>query len=41
MKKIYCVVCAKYRKFEKPKMSYLLERTLLFSIICRKWKNED
>ena len=41
MKKIYCVICSKYRKFEKPTISYLLEKTLVLSIICCKWKNED
>ena len=34
MKKLYCVICGKYRKFEKPKISYLLEKTLVLSIIC-------
>ena len=38
MKKLYCVICGKYRKFEKPKISYLLEKTLLLSIICSKCK---
>ena len=23
MKKLYCVICGKYRKFEKPKISYI------------------
>ena len=41
MKKLYCVICGKYRKFEKPKISYLLEKTLGLSIICSKCKNED
>ena len=41
MKKLYCVLCDKYRKFEKPKISYVLEKTLVFSIICSKCKNED
>ena len=41
MKKIYCVICSKYRKFEKSKISYLLEKTLVLSIICCKCKNED
>ena len=41
MKKLYCVTCSKYRKFEKPKISYLLEKTLVLSIICSKCKNED
>ena len=40
MKKLYCVICGKYRKFEKPKISYLLEKTLVLSVICRKCKNE-
>ena len=40
MKKLYCVICSKYRKFEKPKVSYLLEKTGL-SIICSKRQNED
>ena len=26
MKKLYCAICAMYRKFEKPKISYLLEK---------------
>ena len=41
MKKIYCIICGKYRKFEKPKISYLLEKTLALSIICSKCKNKD
>ena len=41
MKNFYCVICGKYRKFEKPKISYLLEKTLVLSIICSKCKNED
>ena len=41
MKKLYCIICGKYRKFEKPKTSYLLKKILLLSIICSKCKNED
>ena len=41
MKKIYCVVCGKYGKFEKPKISYILEKALVLSIICSKYKNKD
>ena len=41
MKKIYCVICGKYKKCEKPKMSHLLEKTLVLSIISSKFKNED
>ena len=28
-------------KFEKPKLSYLLEKTLVPSVICSKCKNGD
>ena len=41
MKKLYCVICEKHRKSEKPKISYLLEKTLVLFIICSKCKNED
>ena len=41
MKKLHCVICGKYRKFEKPNISYILEKTLVLSIICDNWKNED
>ena len=40
MKKLYCVICGKYRKFEKPKI-YVLEKSLVFSITYSKCKNED
>ena len=41
MKKLYCVICGKYRKFVKLKISYLIEKTLVLSIIWSKCKNED
>ena len=41
MKKLYYIICGKYRKFGKPKIPYLLEKTLAFSIISNKCKNED
>ena len=41
MKKLYCVICFKYWKFEKPKILHLLEKTLVLSAICSKYKNED
>ena len=41
MKKLYCVICGKYRKFEKAKISYILEKILVLSIISSKCKNED
>ena len=41
MKKLYSINYCKYRKFEKPKISYLLEKRLVLSIICSKCKHED
>ena len=41
MKKLYCVICDKYRKFEKPKMSYLWEKRLVLFITCSKCENEE
>ena len=41
MKKIYCVISGKYRKFKKPEISYIFEKTLVFSIICSKFENGD
>ena len=41
MKKLYCIICGKYRKFENPKVSYILEKTLVLSIICHMCENED
>ena len=41
IKRLYCVICGKYRKFEKAKISYILEKTLVLSIICNKCKNKD
>ena len=41
MKKLYCIMYGKYRKFKKPKILCLLEKTLVLSIICSKCKNED
>ena len=41
MKKLCCVTCGKYRTFEKPKISYILEKALVIFIICSKCKNED
>ena len=38
---MYCIICSRYKKFEKPKISYLLEKTLVLSIICSKCINED
>ena len=38
---MYYVICGKYRKFEKLKISYMLEKALVLSITCSKSKNED
>ena len=35
MKSFYCVICGKCRKFEKPRISYLLEKTLLFAVYAK------
>ena len=40
MKKLFCVICGKYRKFEKPKISFLLQKALALSIFCSKCKNK-
>ena len=41
MKKSYCVICGQYARFKNPKISYIFEKTLVFSIICSKCKNGD
>ena len=41
MKKLYCIICGNYRNFEKPKITYLVEKILILSIMCSKWKKED
>ena len=41
MKKLYCLIFGKYKKFEKPKISSLIEKALVLSISCSKCKNED
>ena len=41
MKKSYCPICGKYKKFRNPKISYILEKTLVLYIICCKCGNED
>ena len=34
MKKLYCLICGKYRKFVKPKFSYLLGNTSFFLLFA-------
>ena len=41
MKKLCCIICGKYKKFEKPKISYLSEQILVLSVICSKCNNND
>ena len=42
MKRLYCVICGKYRKLENLKYHTLLvQKTLILSIICSNCKNED
>ena len=41
MENLYCIICNKYKKNEKRKISHLLEKTLVLSVICSKCKNED
>ena len=41
MKKLYCVIYDKYKKSEKPEISHILEKTLVLSVICSKYMNED
>ena len=41
MRKLYCFICGKYKKFEKLKISNILEKALVLSIICSKCKNKD
>ena len=40
-KKIYCLICGQYKKIDKPKLSYLLEKKLVLSISCSQCKKED
>ena len=35
------IICGKYRKFEKSKISPIFQKTLFLSLICSKCKNED
>ena len=41
MKKLYYVNWSKYRKFEKPKISYFTKKTVVLFIICIKCKNKN
>ena len=38
---MYCFIFGKYIKLKNPKISNVLEKTLVLSIICSNCKNED
>ena len=40
MKRLNYVICGMYTKFEKTKISYILEKALDLSIICSRCKND-
>ena len=35
------IICGKYKKFNNPEISQILEKTLFFSIICSKCGSKD
>ena len=39
--KIYCIKCNKVRKFKNPKISYILDKTLVLSTICHKYDSNN
>ena len=41
MKKVYCAICGKYRKFKNIKILDIFEITLVLSIICNKFGNDN
>ena len=42
MKKLYYIICGRYRKFKNPTISFVFKKkTLVLSIICSKCKNEN
>ena len=41
MKKIPCIKCNKHRTFKNPKIPYIFDKTLFFSIICDKCGSKD
>ena len=41
IKKLYCLICGKYRKFERLKISYIFGKTLVLSVISSKRKDKD
>ena len=41
MKKIYCVICGKDRKFKNLEILYIFEKPLVLYIFCSKCENAD
>ena len=41
MKKTYCVICSKYRKFKSSKTSPIFKKTLFPLIVCSKCEYKD
>ena len=41
MKKTYCVICSKYRKFKSSKTSPIFKKTLFPLTICSKCEYKD
>ena len=41
MRENYCIKCKKYKKFIKPKTSYICYKIFLLSSICNKCGSED
>ena len=41
MKTLYSIICGRYKNLKNLKMSYLVEKALVFSTIYSKCKNED
>ena len=41
MKKLYCLICGKDRKFKNLKISYIFKKALVFCINCSKCGNKN
>ena len=41
IKKLSCLIYGKYRKFERPKISYIFGKTLVLSVISSTSKDKD
>ena len=41
MKKKYCIICGKYKKFKNLKITQFFGKILVFPIICNLCENEN